>query len=63
MVKGIFKIELETESGKKFYLKGKTDKLKENGIISVLDYKTNVEDKPFINNEDIIEKSKLTPCS
>ena len=62
VIEELFKIELETESGKKFYLKGKTDRIqKENGVVSVLDYKTgNVEESKlsFINNEDIIEKSK-----
>jgi len=62
VIEELFKIELETKSGKKFYLKGKTDRIqKENGVVSVLDYKTgNVEESKlsFINNEDIIEKSK-----
>ena len=62
VIEELFKIELETKSGKKFYLKGKTDRIqKENGVVSVLDYKTgNVDESKlsFINNEDIIEKSK-----
>ena len=62
VVEELLKIELKTNNGKKFYLNGKMDRVqKEDGVISVLDYKTgNVEEKKlsFYNNEDIIDSPK-----
>ncbi len=62
VIEELFKIELKTKTGKKFCLKGKMDRIqKENGIISVLDYKTGNVDKKklsYINNDDVIDNSK-----
>ena len=62
VIEELFKTELKTKTGKKFYLKGKMDRIqKENGIISVLDYKTGNVDKrklSYTNNDDVIDNSK-----
>ena len=62
VIEELLKIELKTKTGKKFYLKGKMDRIqKENGVVSVLDYKTgNVDESKlsYYSNEDIIDKPK-----
>ena len=62
VIEELFKIELKTKTGKKFYLKGKMDRIqKENGTVSIVDFKTgNVEINKlsFNNNEDIISNKK-----
>lgn len=62
VIEELFKIELNTKTGKKFYLKGKMDRIqKENGTVSIVDFKTgNVEINKlsFNNNDDIISNKK-----